>query len=359
MGKNISWLFELKTKVPNFLQKLKGKRRPSFYHYSLSGDLFGENIKWGLGNSVFFLKIIYTLDLEKEYRQETEKTIKFIRSFQRKDGSFSDPLVNWLSVPLRLTNSIKSWDFGNILNKQTVRAETRQSISALSLFGAKPDYAYRNFPKTNNKIDKYLSELNWEFPWGAGSHFSHLLFFLRYSSLKNKQGLIEYVIDWINKLQYNKDGFWYKGNPSIQQKINGAMKIITGLKVVDKINFRYPEKIIDNALLAINDKQACDNFNIVYVLKYCNELTGGYYRFDDIKQFMYNRIDRYRAYYFSKIGGFSFKENRAGQFYYGAPVSRGKNEPDIHGTVLFLWGVSIIAQVLGINEKLKFKEFVS
>jgi len=357
--KDISWIFSLKNKVPVFLKELSGKKRSGFYHYSLSGDYFGEKIKWGLGNSVFFLKIIYTLGLEKKYSREVQETAEFIKSFQRKDGLFSDFLIAFLSLPSRAVKTIKDSDFGIILNNQTARAETRQAISSLSLFQTKPNYTYNDFPKTKRETTKYLANLNWRSPWGAGSHFSHLLFFLHYSSLSNKKELINHSVDWVNQYQCDEDGFWYKNNPSPQQKINGTMKVITGLKVINKVNFKYAQKIIDNALLMTSDKQACDNFNIVYVLKCCGEITKKSYRFNDIIRFMFDRLDKYKEYYYPNIGGFSFNRNKAGQFYYGALVSRGKNEPDIHGTVMFLWGISIIAQVLGINKKLGFKEFIS
>ena len=42
-------------------------------------------------------------------------------------------------------------------------------------------------------------------------------------------------------------------------------------------NHYYPEKIIDYLLEERNNNQACDNFNIVYVLKYCNQLTKSRY----------------------------------------------------------------------------------
>lgn len=115
----------------------------------------------------------------------------------------------------------------------------------------------------------------------------------------------------MNKIQHKEDGFSYIGNPSIQQKINGAMKIITGLKAVNKLKFKYPEKIIDNLLKPRNNTQACDNFNIVYVLKYCNELTKSNYRYKEIENFIYNRLKIYKQYYFPKIGGFSFIKNKA------------------------------------------------
>lgn len=359
MDSNISWLCQLKKDVPLFLKKIKGKKRAGFYHYSLSGDYFGESIKWGLGNSVFFLKIIFTLGIERGLQKEIRQAANFIKSFQKKDGSFYDSLVKYLSFPSRVKQVLKTLNLRNFSYKKTKRAETRQAFSSLFLYGIRSKYKYQDYPKTKEEIISYLSRLNWNFPWGAGSHFSHLLFFLSHSELQNKQELIESAIDWVNKLQHSKDGFWYKGSPSIQEKINGAMKIITGLKVVNRVNFKYPEKIIDYALLASNNRQACDNFNITYVLKYSNEVARGLYRYNDIKNFMYKRLEIYRNYYYPKIGGFSFNLGKAGQYYYGAPISRGKNEPDIHGTAMFLWGISIISQFLGINKQLKFKEFIT
>jgi len=43
-------------------------------------------------------------------------------------------------------------------------------------------------------------------------------------------------------------------------------------------------------------------------------------------------------------------------YYYGAKITRGLNEPDIHGTCMFLWGISIISQILEIDQELGFKE---
>ena len=56
----IDWFFDLKEEVPQFLARLKGEKIPGFYHYSLSGDLYDENIKWGLGNAVFATKVYNT-----------------------------------------------------------------------------------------------------------------------------------------------------------------------------------------------------------------------------------------------------------------------------------------------------------
>jgi len=355
----INWLFELKEKVPKFLQELKSKKNLGFFRYSLSGDLYNEGIKWGLGNTVFAIKIYYTLDLLKDLPDaEKEAMAKFINSFQMKDGSIFDPLVRRNTFLKNLLSAIKNFDFNNILGEQTIRGETRQAISALRLLGRKPYILYQKFPKTIKEIEIYLKRLNWTKSWSAGSHFSHLVFFLKNSNLENKEELIDFAIDWINKLQNSKDGSWYKDNPDLQQKINGAMKVITGLKVVDKINFRYPERLIDLCLLAKNDTHACNNFNIVYVLKYANELTNFNYKYEEIKKFAIKRLNIYKNYYYPETGGFSFLPNKANTYYYSAKITKGLNEPDIHGTCMFLWGISIIAQILKIDKELGFKEHI-
>ena len=131
---NISWLFELKEKVPQFLESLKGKRKPGFFHYSLSGDLYNENVKWGLGNTVFAVKIYYTLNLLDQLPFEERKAMAdFIKNFQKKDGTIYDPLVKRKAALRNLLSSLKNFDFNNILGQQTIIAETRQAISALKL----------------------------------------------------------------------------------------------------------------------------------------------------------------------------------------------------------------------------------
>ncbi|HTX87243.1 MAG TPA: hypothetical protein VMC41_04245 [Candidatus Nanoarchaeia archaeon] len=354
-----SWIYNLKKEVPDFLAKLKGIKRPGFYHYSLSGDLFGENIKWGLGNAVFFLKIIYTLGLEDHYRAEIAAVIGFVKSFQKKNGEISDPLVNLLASPGRFLAALRNWDNEEIFGAETKRAETRQAFSALELFGAKPEYGYRNIPRDRAAVGEYLARLDWTVPWGAGSHFSHLLFFLKRGDLPDREELITFAIEWVNGLQHPENGFWYQGEPEISQKINGAMKIISGLIAADRVDFKFADKIIDNCLAAKNDRHACDNFNIVYALKYCRQVLRSDYRAEEIREFMIDRLAIYRKYYHAEAGGFSFNPTRPKKTYYGAFIDRGLPEPDIHGTVLFLWGIAVIAQVLGIDSELGFREFIT
>ena len=188
--------------------------------------------------------------------------------------------------------------------------------------------------------------------------FFSLTFFLKKSHSENKETLTIFAIKWLNKLQNPEDGSWYFRKPSLQQKINGAMKIITALKVAEEMNFQYPEKLIDLCLSAQNDNHACDNFNIIYVLHYANKMIDNNYRSAEIRKFALDRLAEYRNYYYPEIGGFSFLSHKSNVYYYGSKITKGLNEPDIHGTIMFLWGITIIAQILGIDKKLGFNELI-
>ena len=74
---------------------------------------------------------------------------------------------------------------------------------------------------------------------------------------------------------------------------------------------------------------------------------------------MQRRLDVYFDYYHENMGGFSFHKSKANIWYYGAPISKGRDEPDIHGTTLFLWGIALISQVFGIDEDFGIHEFIA
>lgn len=352
----IDWIFTLRKAVPNFLEQLKGKQQPGFFHYSLTGDRYDETYHWGLGNSVFATKIYATLNDPQLLEKEREPLAKFLKSFERPDGSFNDPLIHQHARLRIKLAAIKNWDFTNFFQSLTTQAETRQTLSALALLQAQPTARYQAFPQTRESIRTFLEKLNWEQPWGAGSHFSHLLFFLSQSDHPEKEDLVSFAIDWLDQLQHPADGTWYRGTPSLQQKVNGAMKVITGLKIAHRLSFHHAQALVDTALLASNDKHACDNFNVIYVLHYANQLTQASYRTSEIIDFAQQRLALYHQYYFPEYGGFSFKLHQANTLYYGAPITRGYAEPDIHGTIMFLWGITIIAQILGVDDQLGFYE---
>lgn len=356
MSDSLHWLTELTEAVPRFLHQLRGSATPGYYRYSRSGDLADEATHWGLGNTTFAIKILYALNRLAEV--DTDPLARFILSFEQPDGYIYDPLVARRAFLIEKAIALRSWHFNNFWHQQTRRAETRQAISSLRLIDKKPKYVFHDFPKTAAEVEAYLDRLEWMRPWGAASHFSHLVFFLTHSNVPDKQELIEQAVTWVNKLQHVSDGAWYRGNPNVQQKINGAMKVVTGFKVIDYHHVTHLPALIDLCLGAQNDTHACDNFNIVYVLAYAHRHLPDY-RGGDIQDFARRRLKIYHdQHYYPKHGGFSFLPHQASKYYYGAKISRGLPEPDIHGTALFLWGICMIAQLLGLEEQLGFKEFI-
>ncbi|PLX28266.1 hypothetical protein C0581_02930 [Candidatus Parcubacteria bacterium] len=356
---DIEWLYNLKKEVDIFLNHIKSSRTPGFFSYTLSGDLYSDSAGWGLGNAVFVTKIYYTLGLLDDLSNDQRKGLyDFIVQFQNKDGSFSDPLIKRKSCVRDKLVAFRKFNFNNFFHTETVRAETRQAISALKLLD--PDYivSYRQYPQTVDAVKGFLEKLDWSKPWNAGSHFSHLMFFLSHGNIDNKTSLIDYAVEWVNKIQH-EDGVWYTGKPSLQEKINGAMKVMTGLRVANRLDFRHPEKLIDLCLVAANDGHACDNFNVVYVLYHSSIVLQKGYRSEEIKAFAFNRLDIYKQYYHPDMGGFSFFISHSNTHYYGAKVSKGLSEPDVHGTVMFLWGLSIIVKILDLEKGLGFQEFVT
>lgn len=362
MNNFIDWVRSLKDNINNFLS-LMNKNDFSYFKYSLSGDLFTEKNNWGLGNLVFATKILYITGLIDDLTKEQKTNLKnSILKFSGNDGMIYDPIITSLSIKDKIKKKLGLVDKTFLENIQEIRrAETRQSFAALHLLKSKPKIPFKKIPYNKDGIIEYLKKLDWSNPWSAGSHFSHLLFFLKMNSEffseyseDESQELIKFAFDWIMEIQSEQDGSWYLGKDvPLNIKINGAMKVLTGLHAAGIYDFPNSKKLIDTALLGINDEEACSNFNIAYVL-YCCKIIEPSYRNAEIEKFLLERIDLYKKFYHENIGAFSFYKRKANDIYYGKKITKGKNEPDIHGTILFIWGISIINQVidLGIDFKI-------
>lgn len=362
-NENEFWLKNIHGEVLNFLEYQKSFAQKGYYNYSHSGDMYNELIHWNLGSSVFALRIYYCLGIEKN--QDIINACNYIKSFLHDDGMIYDDFIYKKSFTRNFLASIKNKNFSNLLNAQYKRAESRQSYSALMLYDELPKDINIDFPKNKNEIDEYLSKLNWNEPWGAGSHFSHLMFFYRLSyqsKLIDKQlfdKLVGYALDWIDNIIHKDTGGWYKGKQDNRYIVNGAMKILTGLIAVDKTEFKYPKELIDTCLKATNDIDACDNFNIILVLNYASKLLNRRYRHEEIEKFALNRLEKYKAHYKNNQGGFSFFPYSSNIKYYGAKITKGFSEADMHGTFLFVFGISIIIQILGLEDEFDYKEFLT
>lgn len=326
----------------------------SYFKYSLSGDLYDKSKFWGLGNLVFASKILYISGLMSDVDTKKKNNLtESILNFSSRGGYIIDPLIASFSLKRNISILLGRTTKDVIKNNQ--RAETRQAFAALYLLNSKPKQHFEYMPYSEEKISEFLSSFDWSKPWSAGSHFSHLMFFLRTNDLffeykRDKSGkLIKYSKEWVDKLQSSEDGCWYKGKDvSLRQKINGAMKVITGFHAAKIFEFDYPKKLIDSALEAKNDIHACDNFNVVFVLYAASKIEPNY-RKDDIEEFLTKRMEIYSKHYLPDYGGFSFFPNKSNSVYYGKKISKGLKEPDIHGTAMFVWGLSLIDEVLKLG----------
>ena len=311
--RELNWLFNLRPQVSNFLESMQSHNIQGYYRYSYSGDIYDDSLHWNVGSSVFALKIYYTLGIENP--EAIQDASNYIKSFLHQNGLIYDDFIYNKGRLRNFLSAIKHNNLENIFNQQYKRAETRQCFSALMLHGQLPEQQVRvSIPNTEIEIEAYLAKFNWNQPWGAGSHFSHLMFFLNLALKVNQinqktfEKLTNHAIKWVNSLQNSDDGGWYRGDVSERQIVNGAMKVITGLIAVDKTEFQYPDKLVDLCLNVSNDQTACDNFNVILVLNYASKLLGRSYRQNEIESFALDRLKIYKKQYYEDTKNYEFKK---------------------------------------------------
>ena len=318
----------------------------------------GRELK--LGFSCYALKTYFTLNkwnnFEEDYKNEWAQ---YINSFQKKstiypDYSFLDDayIDNFNKFRIerftkdfvkKLLNLSKKYNYqSKKFELQTsIRAETKQAISTLQQVNFSNQYIYDDFPKTENEIKNYLNKYDWNKPWSAGAQFSGLCVFVS-TQLDDNLDIKTSLENYINS-KVNSDGFYYSGEkPNYTELINGSMKVLTGLDWLN-VPIHFPEKIIDLCLSGKPSQQGCDLVDFVYVLYRCSLETN--YRKKDIIKYLENFYETIFNHFYPNQGGFSYGIDSSQKLYYGVEISKGKNEPDIHGTLLLTWALSMIFKI--------------
>jgi hypothetical protein len=331
------------------------------FRYSYSGDL--PHAQSLLAPSIFALKLYALLGLPADDR--LRQTIARVHTYQTTNDSFIDPVIikkrRWRAA----VSQLKHGHLPLRLDEPYIRAETRQAYSALLVHDALPPLTSVPVPIDPAGIHSFLVEQDWSKPWHAGSHVSHLLFFL---SLAKHTGILtqaacqeatDTVLTYLHSIEQS-DGSWYLSNPSPSQRINGAMKIITGLLYTPQ-HSQHPQRLIDLCLShpAQADRDACHQINQLLVVRYASQWTQYTYRSQEIESYCQQLLNDWQRYYHQDLGGFSFYPSRANQRYYGAAVTAGRNEPDIHATTLFLWGLSLMTPLIPEPALVSFHEIRS
>ena len=355
------WFKNLDEEILYFFDSVK-KTNNNYQIYPVlkGGTKVGNKLE--LGYSCLALKSFFiTGNWGKLDQVEKEDWKNFIQSFQAtkndfpKDSYIDEELLNGynnFSIERDLKRVIKSTL--NVFNRYkyethqerlatALRAETKQALSTLhqvNFYNHKP---YLEFPQSNEDLDNFLNSLNWNKPWSAGAQFAGLCLFTSLLDEKEKKNKIIKDLEKFSDKLVNKDGTYYFGvQKDKREVINGVMKIVSGFDWIEK-EIHYPEKIIDLCLATKPSHEGCDLVDIVYVLYMsCKETT---YKRKETIDYLQSLLPIIELHYCKEYGGFSYYLNKSQQTYYGLNITKGLNTPDIHGTTLLLWALSMIFSV--------------
>jgi hypothetical protein len=358
----LSDLSNLRNSISAWLDTLQAGCYGGHFKFCLQGNLTPDS---ALMPACFGMKIAWQTGLWEQWAEDRRQScIEYVNSFQTNDGYFYDP---WL---VRNSRS-KPMDFVRVLmgrlslqqvahrKIQNILAETRQSASTLLMVGANPKYPMPCELKKTSEVVPFVNSFNWDNPWSAGSHISHQLMMLTINrSLFNNGIDYEAIIDGILRqlflIRDPKTGTWFTGNPSDTIKINGAMKILSGLQW---LNLPYPDTraLLDFALQQPSQDDGCNFLNRLFVVWQAKRGVPAGYRKDEICSLAYDvfsKLDRFKK----SDGAFSFFPDHAQNMYFGVKVSRGKRVSDLHGTVMLVWAIAIALELLGdeAREELMF-----
>lgn len=352
-------LLQWRQGISSWLAQLATGLEQGRFRFCLDGDLTPTQGHQAQFTTCFAMKTAWQAGLWDVWTVERRAAcIEFIRSFQTEDGWFVDPWLRKASRPGLVdvarfaVNSCRGRSQGLPIvgrDRMNVRAETRQSTSTLLMVNSAPRFPLPNEYTKPDEARRFLTRLDWTQPWGAGSHLSHLLFM--WTSNRKVFGLVEHyddlvdvVMGFLSRIRNPDTQFWHLGNPTVSLKINGAMKILSGLQWIDR---PYPDctRLMDLALSQPFERDGCGFFNRLFVVRECRRACPQDYRTGDIKS-LAKRALLSIADFQKPDRGFSFYPDQAQTSYYGAYVSKGSPVSDLHGSAMMVWATAICLELL-------------
>lgn len=311
--------------------------------YGVRGDRWTRN----LVPAVFAAKLFYMLRSENEVRDKSLSDA--ILSFKSDRGLIFDTK---LVASRRSTKSIlahaRKLKFSANTDK-IVHAETRQSLAALQCLGYPlhdfAEAAHQNF----QQLERLLEHSSWVDPWDTGAQFSHMCFFGKMSEDYGllTPGTLEQKIHDILNANLRDDGFWYAGSCAQQQKINGAMKVLTGLRAASSSYSYDKEKLREACVQTVAGGHACNKFNLSFVL--ANAQTGHSDQ-AEINAFAIRYCNEVMRHYWPTQSAFSFFPDNANRYFYDRYINKGGRYPDIHGTMMMCWSLLQIAKITKLDK---------
>jgi len=346
----VKWIKNREDGIFHWITTILDSSKPGHCNYCKNGATYSSSKKTGLAFSCLALRACWIMNKLSEFPDEYRRGwIKYIQSFQTSSGRFRGFFEDHLFT--RIWDKKAGW-FKRDSNQ--LRGETRQAVGTLLTISEKPLYPIcGDIQKTPQEIAKYIHLLPWgKDPWHAGSMTSTLGFCLQVNAElfgdETSSRLMSVIFDELHKLRHPETSSWHYGFPPWHQIINSAMKVLTLYDFISR-PLEMPEKLIDTSLDAANDNDACGNLDLAYVLYICGKHSS--YRQNEIRKFASERLNVI-ANYCRDDGAFSFLPERMGPHYKGIRVSKGLVESDIHGTSLLVWTIALLAELLGIRQKI-------
>ena len=329
------------------------------YNPSLKGNTkAGENIS--LGFACYATKILFTINSEKlDDKVFKDKLVIYLKSFnQTKRGFPENSFIDndyfkeyRKNYPTLIGKNILKYFLGkipfrqifpNYKLKEFIRAESKQTLATLAQINYSYNLYTQGYPKTNLELKEFCKNLDWSLPWNAGAQLSGVATF---NAISGNGEEISSILDEVLIDLLKDDGTYYEGQEvGASEKINGAMKVITGM---DWLNLRIhePQNLIDTCLKHVPSSEGCDIVDVIYVLYKCHQITD--YKSAEIEEYLQNLLPKIMEHYHPEYGGFSYFINKSQTHYYGVKVTEGLDTPDIHGTTLLVWALSMIFDILG------------
>lgn len=341
-----SWFNTLADEIWEWFGTVHDAEHPGWVKYCGQGNKVDAGPRAGLSMSCLALKLVYMLSLWKRMEHSQRHAwIQHIKHFQKRwganSGSFQDI---WMLSRI-----------DNLRMKELVRrADTRQALVTLLPLGERPSRPMPVALRGGDDAKAFVREQPWDKdPWAAGSHTSHMIVFLHtnaalFSRTREKRELLPVILRELDSLRDAATGCWGGSSATPENRLNGAMKVLSGYAVLNA-PVRDADQIIDSALGLINDADACHHVDIVFTLHQCCRLSN--HRRRDVERFVYSRIDAILEHR-RNDGGFSFQKKGTGKKFYGVKVAEGAPVSDIHGTKLLVWLLVMAADLLGWREQL-------
>lgn len=350
---DIGWLTHLEEQIPVFLRSLRLGDRPGRYLPCARGATpLGREM--GLGFSCFALRTLHMMDhVERLCIDEREAWFDFIKDYQRQDGTagFEDPpQLAFLHAPGTFGEKLARW-MGRGSRRpranEILLAETKQAIATLADVGTQPTRIFRGFASDPGRVQQWMESLNWSRPWGAGGQAAGLVVFLvtqgpHFMAPDALEACLEVCRHFYADIADSRTGGYFRGScPDHGELMNGAMKVLMALDWL-KVPPHYPVQLTGTCIAKLPSSKGCHLVDAVYVLERC---LDGDPAERAIAEYCGRVIDLIRTHAHTN-GGFSFFVRRAQTQYYGCPISKGLDEPDVQGTCLLVWALALIWRIL-------------